>query len=147
MCAATRKGARVAGQVERNSARSRILTDLTTRRRCSKGSLSSQRARGHGKMEGAVIKGLESMLWFCEAFMFHCRFSPAARPPNPARHTSRLRLWNEAIKVLDTVIFGSNSVVVWIFCFWYPYPIIPSSAIRLSVLLYLLIIPVFERQS
>ncbi|KFZ17743.1 hypothetical protein V502_04420 [Pseudogymnoascus sp. VKM F-4520 (FW-2644)] len=49
MCAATRKGAREAGRAGRSSARSRIGTDPTTRRRCSKGSLPSRRARWHGR--------------------------------------------------------------------------------------------------
>jgi len=68
MCATTKKGAREAGRSERSSAHSRILTDPTTRRRCSKGSLPSQRARGHGRRGHRRRK---SWLWFCEAFMCH----------------------------------------------------------------------------
>lgn len=68
MCATTKKCAREAGRSERSSAHSRILTDPTTRCRCSKGSLPSQRARGHGRRGHRRRK---SWLWFCEAFMCH----------------------------------------------------------------------------
>ncbi|ELR03277.1 hypothetical protein GMDG_06025 [Pseudogymnoascus destructans 20631-21] len=83
MCAATAKGAREAGRAEHSSARPRILTDPTARRR------NAQRDRCHrkelGGMDGAVIGGRNSRLWLCEAFMCHCGFSAAARPRRAIR--------------------------------------------------------------
>src|SRR3982074_597009 len=70
------------GRSERRSAHSRILTDPTTRRRCSKGSLPSQRAREHGRRGHRRRKW---RLWFWEAFMCHCGFSAAARPSQGIR--------------------------------------------------------------
>ncbi|OBT45567.1 hypothetical protein VE00_03583 [Pseudogymnoascus sp. WSF 3629] len=49
--------------------------------------VDAQRARCHrkelGGMEGAVIGGRNSRLWLCEAFMYQCGFSAAARQRDP----------------------------------------------------------------
>ena len=77
MCAATKKGAR--GQIRMQFSSFSQLDRSDNQTSMLKGSLPSQRARGHGKMEGAVIEGRKSRLWFYEVFICHGGVSAAAR--------------------------------------------------------------------